>query len=97
MWLHLGVNVLSTILLAGSNYTMQVASSPTRQELNVAHKKDVWLDIGVPSLRNLRYINVKKVVVWALLGLSSMPLHLLYVYNVSFVSSAIVLTEQRYN
>lgn len=37
--LHVFINALSTILLAGSNYTMQVLSSPTRSEVDRAHKK----------------------------------------------------------
>lgn len=38
----------------------------------------IWLDIGVPSLRNLRRISTRRVVLWWLLALSSIPLHLLY-------------------
>jgi hypothetical protein len=76
-WLHLLVNVLSTILLSASNYCMQCLSAPTRAEVDKAHFKGLWLDIGVPSMRNLRFISKQRVIVWALLGLSSLPLHLL--------------------
>jgi hypothetical protein len=77
--LHLGINILSTILLAGSNYTMQCLSAPTRSEIDSAHnrKPGVYLDIGVPGIRNLGYISRRRVILWVALGLSSLPLHLL--------------------
>jgi len=77
--LHLGINILSTILLAGSNYTMQCLSAPTRSEVDSAHsrKPSVYLDVGVPGIRNLGHISRRRAVLWAALGLSSLPLHLL--------------------
>ena len=77
MLLHLAINILSTTLLSASNYTMQCLSSPTRQELDVVHAKGTYLDIGVPSLRNLKSISIKRSVCWLLLAFSSIPLHLL--------------------
>lgn len=76
-WLHLLINVLSTILLSASNYCMQCLSAPTRSEVDRAHAKGSWLDIGIPSTRNLRFISKRRAIVWAILGLSSLPLHLL--------------------
>jgi hypothetical protein len=76
-WLHLLINLLSTILLSASNYCMQCLSAPTRSEVDLAHARGSWLDIGIPSTRNLRFISRKRAIVWALLGLSSLPLHLL--------------------
>lgn len=76
-WLHLGINALSTVLLSGSNYCMQCLSAPTRAEVQKAHTKLKWLDIGVPSARNLRHIQSRKVGLWWCLGLSSVPLHLM--------------------
>ena len=77
-WIHLVINVLSTLLLGASNYSMQCLSSPTRREIDRAHGKGVWLDIGVPSVRNLRYLSISRVTLWWLLAISSIPLHLLY-------------------
>ena len=54
LWLHLLINILSTLLLGASNYSMQCLSAPTRQDLDQAHRNDSWMDIGVPSMRNLR-------------------------------------------
>ena len=79
MWLHLAINVLSTILLSASNYCIQCLSSPTRQEVNKAHANAEWLDIGVPSIRDLRYIGWRRIITWWLLGLNSVPLHLMLV------------------
>jgi len=75
--LHILINILSTILLSGSNYCMQCLSAPTRREVDKAHGRRKWLDIGVPSFRNLRYIGRRRVILWFLLAVSSLPLHLL--------------------
>ena len=78
LWLHFAINVLSTALLSASNYTMQCLSSPTRQEIDKAHAKKGWLDIGVPSVRNLKGIAWKRIILWWLLAITSLPLHLMY-------------------
>ena len=78
IWLHIVINLLSTTLLGASNYTMQCLTSPTRDEIDKAHARYNWLDIGVPSLRNLRRISWTRIGLWWLLALSSIPLHLLY-------------------
>lgn len=78
-WLHLVINLLGTLLLGASNYCMQCLSSPTRKDIDKAHLKNMWLDIGVPSLRNLRRIPWNRTLLWGILGVSSLPLH--WVYN----------------
>lgn len=82
---HLFINVLSTLLIGASNYTMQMLSAPTRSEIDRAHLKQKWLDIGVPSWRNLREINRARVALWIVLSISSVPLHL-------FFNSAVFVT-----
>ncbi|GAB7354941.1 hypothetical protein MBLNU459_g5560t1 [Dothideomycetes sp. NU459] len=77
-WLHMAINILSTLLLGASNYCMQRLSAPTRSDLDRAHARGVWLDIGVPSLRNQRWLGSYRSGLWLLLGLSSLPLHLMY-------------------
>ena len=74
---HLLINALSTILLSASNYGMQVLSAPTRSEIDYAHVKKKWLDIGVLSIRNLKSISRSRAIVWFMLTASSLPLHLL--------------------
>jgi hypothetical protein len=74
--IHLVINLLSTVILASSNYAMQCLSAPTRTELDRAHEKSKWLDIGVLSFRNLAEIGRAKVIFWTLLAISSLTLHL---------------------
>ncbi|KAF2399477.1 hypothetical protein EJ06DRAFT_538344 [Trichodelitschia bisporula] len=76
--LHLLINILSTALLGASNYCQQCLSAPTRSEVERAHGRGKWLDIGVPSIRNLREISKRRLLLWCLLAASSLPLHLYY-------------------
>ena len=96
-WAHLAINILSTLLLGASNYSMQCLSSPTRSEIDKAHSQGMCLDVGVPSIKNLRRLSTSRVLLWWLLAISSVPLHLLYnsavfsslcdrMYTVSLVS-----------
>lgn len=75
--LHVLINILSTLLLSASNACLQLLLAPTRAEVDKAHLQQTWLHIGVPSFRNLGYISRKRVCIWALLALSSIPLHFL--------------------
>ena len=76
-WCHLAINMFSTLLLGASNNGMQYLVSPTRAEIDLAHARGTWLDIGVPSLRNLKRVARQRVILWLCLCLSSIPLHLL--------------------
>lgn len=78
IWLHAAINVLSTLILGASNYCMQCLASPTRKEIDKAHAQQVWLDVGVPSARNLTRISRKRAMLWLVLAISSVPLHVLY-------------------
>ena len=49
-------NLFALVLIAGANYVFQVLGSPTRTEVAVAHFRRRWLDVGVPSFRNLGQI-----------------------------------------
>ncbi|KAH0846554.1 hypothetical protein FOPE_12132 [Fonsecaea pedrosoi] len=85
IWIHLAINTISTLLLGGSNYCMQCLCAPTREDVNRSHARGVYLDIGVPSVRNMRSISSHKLILWLALGLSSIPLHLMY--NSAFYKS----------
>lgn len=76
---HLLINACSTILLAASNYTMQVLSAPTRGDIDRAHGQGQWYDIGLLSFRNARSLPQKRTAMWLVLAFSSVPLHLLSV------------------
>lgn len=75
--IHILINMLSTILLGASNLCMQLLASPTLAEIDVAHAKRVWLDIGIPSYRNLKHIPRSRRITWWILAVSSLPLHFL--------------------
>jgi hypothetical protein len=79
--LHLLINLLGSVLLGASNYCMQRLVAPTRKELDAAHARKKWLDIGSPSVRNLFSIGRGRAALWILLGFSSLPLHLLWVIS----------------
>lgn len=74
--IHLLINIGSTLLLGASNYCMQTVSAPIRHDIDMAHASGKWLQIGVPSLRNLRLIGRKRILVWLCLAATSIPLHL---------------------
>ncbi|RBR12251.1 uncharacterized protein FIESC28_08737 [Fusarium coffeatum] len=78
LWIHLAINVIGTGVLASSNFFMQSLVAPTRKEVDAAHKAGHWLEIGVQSLKNVRFIGWKKVLFWSLFSLSSVPLHLVF-------------------
>ena len=77
-WLHFIINGLSTLLLGASNYSMQCLSSPTQRDVDRAHRQIIWLDIGIPSVRNLRRIASSRIALWWLFAISTIPLHLFY-------------------
>ncbi|KAK3378237.1 hypothetical protein B0H63DRAFT_241722 [Podospora didyma] len=77
-WIHLLSNLLSTGMLSASNYYMQLQAAPTRKNLDEAHTRGKWLDIRVPSIKNLWYISNWRRSGWFLLAFSSVPIHLLY-------------------
>lgn len=72
-----GLNVISTMILGASTYAMQGTTSPTREEVDRAHKKGKWLEIGTQSWRNLSYVSRRHATIWGVLAFTSLPLHLL--------------------
>ena len=75
---HVLINILSTLLLSGSNYCMQVLTAPSREDIDEAHSKGVALQVGIASFSNLWHIGHLRRWLWFLLAFSSVPLHLLY-------------------
>lgn len=74
---HFVINLLSTLMLWASNACLQLTVAPSREEVNKAHKQGTWLDIGVPSLRNLHFIPLWSRIIWCILACSSLPVHFL--------------------
>ena len=89
--IHVGINILATILVAASNYNMQCLAAPSRRDVDLAHQREKYLDIGVQSIHNLRYISKWKSVLWLALLFSTLPLHLLW--NSAVFS---IITSNRY-
>ncbi|KFA71176.1 hypothetical protein S40288_04711 [Stachybotrys chartarum IBT 40288] len=88
LYLHIVINCMSATLLAGSNYCMQFVAAPTRSQIDAAHEKQKWLDIGVPSFRNLPSITWRNRILWIILSFSSLPLHLFFNSTVFASTSA---------
>ncbi|OIW23599.1 hypothetical protein CONLIGDRAFT_637566 [Coniochaeta ligniaria NRRL 30616] len=86
MGLHALINALVVVLLAGGNYIFQVLSSPTRREVDVAHAKKKWLDIGIPSLRNLAHISRSRAVLAVVVLLVATATQVIY--------NAVIFTSQ---
>ncbi|KAL6915311.1 hypothetical protein FSST1_006806 [Fusarium sambucinum] len=78
LWLHLAINIISTGILASSNFFMQVLVAPTRKEVDKAHQKGYWVEIGVHSLRNFFFLPRHKNLLWLLFSITSVPLHLIF-------------------
>ncbi|KAF2818535.1 hypothetical protein CC86DRAFT_308942, partial [Ophiobolus disseminans] len=79
--IHLGINVLSAGLLAGSNYCMQCLTSPTREEVDAAHAKHSYLNIGILSWRNVIWFRKRRAILLTSLLASSVPLHSLHLIS----------------
>lgn len=87
IFLHLVLNVLGTLILASSNFFMQLVAAPSRAELDRAHHASKWIDIGVPSLRNFASLSGFKRVSWLVLMVSSIPIHLFFNSAIFYVES----------
>ena len=72
---HLGINILSTLVLAASGYFTQLLSSPTRVQLDRLHARGKWQHIGIKSIFNIP-ISTWQRVSFVLLTLTAIPFHL---------------------
>jgi hypothetical protein len=94
---HILINILSTILLCASNYTMQVLNSATREDVDRAHSQGKYLDIGIFSTCNLQQITKKRLILWWMLGILLVPLHILYANSSKFqFDLTLIVTTLRY-
>ncbi|KAJ9608497.1 hypothetical protein H2200_007485 [Cladophialophora chaetospira] len=95
------LNFIATLTIGSSNYVMQCLSSPSEDELRHAHKNGRSLQIAVSSPTNIAFVAGKKTILWWLLGITSIPVHLLF--NSAFFSSiqtnnyAIAVVTSNYN
>ncbi|WYZ41901.1 hypothetical protein EsH8_V_000796 [Colletotrichum jinshuiense] len=84
--LFVAINVVTIVLLAAANYVFQVLSSPTRIEMEMAHDGRRWVDFGIPSFRNLRFISKPRVVMTAIIMLAAVSTQVIY--------NAVIFTTQ---
>ena len=77
IWIHLVINILSTTILIGSNYTLQVLQSPTRYATNLAHKQHKSLCIGASSFKNWTFMSWQRKALYISMVILMLPLHLL--------------------
>ncbi|RPA84977.1 hypothetical protein BJ508DRAFT_373972 [Ascobolus immersus RN42] len=99
LWAHLMMNIVATVLLGISNYTLQLLCAPTRKEVQKQHDKRRWLDIGISSIRNLKVVGWRKVTCWIVLAATSAILHLMYnsiIFSTftTYESQALKITDQ---
>ncbi|KAL4962442.1 uncharacterized protein BDV14DRAFT_191554 [Aspergillus stella-maris] len=77
--MHFAINVLSTALLGASNYCLQCLASPSRAQIDNAHKKRISVRIGVPNIVDLliRQRGKRQLLGWQLM-VTSLPIHMIY-------------------
>lgn len=75
--IHVLINVISSLFLGAGNYCMQILIAPSREEINKAHRKGEYVEIGVPSVRNFWYIRWYRIAAWVFISLLATTLHVL--------------------
>ncbi|KLJ11640.1 hypothetical protein EMPG_13180 [Blastomyces silverae] len=86
--LHFLINCLCAVTLATSSYCMQCLASPSRADTDRAHNQGRWLEIGTASIGNFRFVGYKRLGLWLVLLLTSLPIHVIY-NSVVFTSTAV--------
>ncbi|RKL27833.1 hypothetical protein BFJ72_g12843 [Fusarium proliferatum] len=84
------VNVFAIVLIAGANYVVQILNSPTRAEVENAHSTFKWLDIGIPSLRNMSLISSTRATLSGIMMVFALLSQVIY-------NSIIITTEHAEN
>ena len=93
LFLRVAINIVATAILTSSNFFLFMLVAPAREDIDKAHKRSRWLEVGIPSLRNLRFITYPKFALWSLIAIASIPLHLFFnssVYGTDAETNAIV-------
>ena len=74
---HILINILSTGLLTSSSFCMQLLCAPRREDIDAAHTRGDYVDIGIMSFRNLKFIARRRSILVLILLVTTAPLHLL--------------------
>lgn len=75
--IHLGLNFAATLVFSSAIFAMQVLNSPTREEVDAAHAKGKYVEIGVPSVSNVLVLSRFKIIAWIVLAVFALPVHML--------------------
>lgn len=75
--IHVALNIVSSLFLGAGNYCMQILIAPSREEMDIAHRKGKVMEVGVPSIKNLRHIKWERTAAWLFIGLIATTLHVL--------------------
>ncbi|OJD27458.1 hypothetical protein ACJ73_01148 [Blastomyces percursus] len=86
--LHFLINCLCAVTLATSSYCMQCLASPSRADTDRAHNQGRWLEIGTASISNFRFVGYRRLGLWLVLLLTSLPIHIIY-NSVVFASTVV--------
>jgi hypothetical protein len=92
--LRLFINIVSTAVLTSSSFFLQILTAPTRADIDKAHRRGQWFDVGILSFRNLRFVSWFKISLWLLLAITTIPFHLLFnssVYDTDANSEIVVV------
>ncbi|KAL2759001.1 hypothetical protein ACRALDRAFT_2026404 [Sodiomyces alcalophilus JCM 7366] len=84
--LHAVINLFVVAVLMGANYAYQILTSPTRVEVDMAHSRKRWLDIGIPSLRNLGFVSKTRAILAIVLMAAAIVTPVMY--------NAVVITKR---
>ena len=76
--IHAAATVTSFLVTLSSDAFLRLIVAPLPKDIEKAHANADWLEIGVNSWRNLKYVACWRRIIWALLILSSIPLQLLF-------------------
>lgn len=77
IWLLFPLNIVATVLISTSNYVMQVMAAPDRKEVDYAHSLATSITIAGMRFRNLQFGGRPRRLIWWILGISSLPIHVL--------------------
>jgi hypothetical protein len=73
------VNTMAALIGTFSSTTLQALSAPTRRQLDLCHRDNNFMEIGVQSFHNIvkPYLGWRKRILWVLLMLMTLPFHIL--------------------
>lgn len=88
--LHVLINILSITLVATSSYCCQLLMAPTRENVDHAHARRIWIPIGTFDLKQLSLLPWRSKAVCYLLFATSIAIQLMYVFSFFFVAGSLL-------